>query len=211
MLKLISAASLLALATVPNAALAEEVSGMVSVNTSQLFKDGFRPGGDHPTVKVAVTVPVADGLALEGFANKEFGGTRSDEVDAGGSYTFQVDDQTSVRVFASYYWMRELPDIIDTTVSVTHGRATVSATHYTVPRGADGYRLEANYRLKPTKRVAIDVGFLHEGGLGLSQDVNAVVIGPSIELGSNLFLDGRVVVPINGDPTKAALSVRFTF
>ncbi len=211
MIKRISAASLLALAIVPNAARAEEVSGMVSLNSSQLFKDGFRPGGDNPTVKVAVTIPIAEGAAVETFVNKEFGGATSDEVDAGASYTFQVDEKTSVRVFASYYWMRELPDIIDTTISVTRGRATISATRYTVPQGADGYRLEASYRLKPAKKVALDVGVLYEGGLGLSRDINAVVAGPSVELGSNLFLDGRLVLPINGDPAKAAVSVRYTF
>ena len=208
---ILSAASLLALATVPHAALAQEVHGMVSLNTSQLFKDGFRLSGDNPTMKTAVTIPVTNGFALEGFVNKEISGTTSDEADTGMSYSFQLDDKTSVRLYTAYDWMRDIPDIIESTVSVTHERATVAATRYTLPHALDGYRLEANYRLNPTDKVTVKAGILHEGGLGLPRDVNAGVADASVELKSNLFLDGRLVLPVNGDPVKAAMSLRFAF
>lgn len=211
MRKLLPFASLLVLATVPNTALAQEVSGMVSVNTSQLFKDGFHPSGDNPTIKAVVNVSIGDGAYVEGFLNKEFGGTLSDEIDGKIGYRLPIDDDTSVNFSVSYDWMRELPDIIDTTIQVSHKRFTVSATRYTLPQAPDGYRLEASYRLNPLKKVTVNAGVLHEGGLGLPKSINALVIDPSIELKSRLFLDGRVVLPVNGDPVKAALSLRFAF
>ncbi len=190
-------------------------SGFVSANSSQLFDDGFQPGGDNPTIKAAATIPVEGCLNAELFVNKEVGGTASDELDVGASYTAQLGENTRVRAFISYYAMRDLPDIIETSVSVNHNlgknqSVEVTALRYTLPNATDGYRLTAMYNRPINDRWSLGVGVLHESGLGLPEDINAILIKPRLELGNNLSLGGKVVIPTEGS-VRAAVSIDWSW
>jgi hypothetical protein len=186
------------------------VSGMVSVNTSQVFDDGFNPSGNHPTLKAALAVPLVEGLDAVGFVNKELGGTLSDEVDAGLRYTFAADEHTSVQLLVNYYAMRELPDIVETSVWVRRGPLSIGALRYTLPHAPDGTRFQGRYRLTFGERASINIGALHERGLGLPRPITAAVLEPSLHLGGHLFLDGKVVIPTHG-ALRGTAALRFTF
>jgi hypothetical protein len=125
-------------------------------------------------------------------------------------YSIHPDSETSVRLFASYYAMRELPDILETSLWVTRGRVTVGALRYTRPHAPDGTRFQASYHLPVTEETSVNIGALHETGLGLPRPINAVLLQPTVELQDHLFLDGKVVIPTHG-AIRAALSLRLTF
>ena len=200
----------------PTAAFASECedanpSGFVSANSSQLFDDGFRASGENPTIKAAASIPVEGCLQAEVFVNKEVGGTKSDELDVGASYTVQAGPNTTLRGFVSYYAMRDLPDIIETSASVTQDlgggqTAKVAALRYTRPNAADGFRLTASYTRPVTESLSLEVGALHEEGLGLPRDINALFVKPRFDLGNNLGLSGSVIIPTMGE-VRAAVSI----
>ncbi len=200
--------------SLPSAAQAAECSeksnGFISANSSQLYDDGFRPGGDNPTIKAGLNIPLADCFQVETFVNKEIGGTKSDEFDLGASYQLNIDEHTSVRLYGGYYLMRRLPDIVETSISITRDRFNISAIHYVQIHAPDGYRLTASYDVRISDKFSVGIGGIHEGGLGLDRDINALLVSPTLDLGNNFSFTGKVFIPTHGK-VRATGAIQYSF
>ncbi len=201
----------------PGAALAQEVSGDISVVSSYIDDDGF-DYSEGPAVQASLNISLGQSpCEVQFWGSKTFRSRLGDEFDTGLSCSVHLDEKTEATGTVSHFSLAG-DDIVKFEGSLSHettvGTVDLTVSHYAWAQ-EDATRIQLGF--SPTVSDSFDLRIYgtRETGFSLDPIVTAGVSG-EYHVNERFSLTANLVAPVGkhaGDPRAAqfAVGIRATF
>lgn len=205
--------SFMAFACLAQTAQAQDVSGDIQAISSYIDDDGF-DYSDGPAVQGTLTINLGEHCSIDLWGSKTLSNNLGDELDAGASCRFNLDEKTEIEVAASQYFLAGA-DMTVVEGTVTRGPVDLTVSHYFYHEGnADATRIQVGVSHEIDK-FDLRAYATYETGFDLP-DIATAGLSAEYKLTNRFSLTGNAIVPFSresGDPRSAQVTagIKMTF
>jgi hypothetical protein len=200
----------LAVVLMPSAAMAQSISGELSLHR-QYLDDDLAVYTNEPVVQAGLYLDVSEQCSLDAWGSHGLATSEGAEFDLGASCRFTLSPETEVEVVALRSFLHGVEDITELTVGVTHGALGITVSHYLWDNNPDATRITVGYTVEASEKLSLRPQLVYQTGFG-EADVAGGGLTASYKLTDQLSLVGTVLTPFTGERnTEANIGISYTF